>query len=108
MKKFLAAVLAAGFIAAPAFAASITVSFANDDGTSQEWTFDGEGTATSGDITASYTMDEEAGVLCATMPDETEVCVTFDEQVAQEVGASSTYSLSTGGTGTATITALSE
>ncbi len=108
MKKFLAAAIAAGFVAAPAFAASITVSFAKDDGTTQEWTFDGEGTATSGDVSASYTMDEEAGVLCATMPDESEICVTFDEAVAQEVGASSTYSLSTGGTGTATITAMTE
>ncbi len=107
MKKFLAAAVAAGFIAAPAFAASVTVSFANDDGTTQEWTFDGEGTATSGDISAPYTFDQEAGVLCATMPDGAEICATFDA-VADEVGETSTYTLSTGGTGTATITAMSE
>lgn len=107
MKKFLAAALAAGFIAAPAFAATITVSFANDDGTTQEWTFDGEGTATSGDVSAAYTFDEESGVLCATMPDESEICATFDS-VADEVGESSTYTLSTGGSGTATITAMTE
>ena len=107
MKKFLAAALAAGFIAAPAFAASITVSFANDDGTAQEWTFDGEGTATSGDITASYTFDEEAGVLCADIPEQGEVCATFDG-VAEKVGDTAGYTLSTGGTGTATITAMTE
>ena len=107
MKKFVAAVIAAGFIAAPALAQSITVSFAGDDGVTQEWTFDGEGTATSGDISASYTFDEENGVLCAEIPEAGEVCATFDG-VAQAVGESSTYTLSTGGTGTATITAMSE
>lgn len=107
MKKFFAAAIAAGFLAAPAFAASVTVSFANDDGTTQEWTFDGEGTATSGDLTVAYTFDEEAGVLCADIPDQGEVCATFDG-VAENVGDSAGYTLSTGGSGTATITAMSE
>ena len=107
MKKFVAAIVAAGFIATPAFAASITISFAGDDGTTQEWTFDGEGTATMGDISTSYTWDEEAGVLCADVPDAGEVCATF-ESVAQAVGESSAYTLSVGGGGTATITAIEE
>ena len=42
MKKIITAMIAAGFIAAPALAASVTVSFASDDGTTQEWTFDQE------------------------------------------------------------------
>lgn len=107
MKKFVAAIVAAGFIAAPAFAASITLSFASDDGTTQEWTFDGEGTATAGDMTAPYTWDEDARKLCADIPEQGEVCATFDS-VAQAVGESSAYTLSTGGTGTATITAMEE
>ena len=78
MKKFVAAIVAAGFIAAPAFAASITLSFAGDDGSTQEWTFDGEGTATSGDLTTSYTWDADARKLCADVPEQGEVCATFD------------------------------
>ncbi|MEL7285187.1 MAG: hypothetical protein AAGJ68_11765 [Pseudomonadota bacterium] len=107
MKKFFAATLAAGLIAAPAFAASITLSFAGDDGTTQEWSFDGEGTATYAGTTMPYTWDEEARKLCAEIPDQGEVCATFDS-AAQAVGESSTYTLSTGGTGTATITAIEE
>ncbi|MHA7859632.1 MAG: hypothetical protein ACX94D_16230 [Henriciella sp.] len=108
MKKFIAAALAAGFIAAPALAATITVSFANDDGTTQEWTFDdATGMATTGDISVPYTFDQEAGVLCADIPEQGEVCATFDG-VAQAVGDSAGYTLSTGGAGTATITAMAE
>ena len=107
MKKFFAAAIAAGFIAAPAFAASITISFADNDGTTAEWTFDGEGTATSGEITTSYTWDEEAKTLCAEVPEQGEVCATFDG-VAEAVGESAGYTLSTGGAGTATIMAMEE
>lgn len=108
MKKFLTAAIAAGFIAAPAFAASITLSFASDDGTTQEWTFDQETSlATMGDLSAPYTWDEEAKKLCAEIPDQGEVCATFDS-VAQAVGETSGYTLSSGGSGTATITAMAE
>ena len=107
MKKFLSAAVIAGLVAAPAFAASITISFANDDGTAQEWTFDGEGTATSGDMSAAYTWDEDAAKLCAEIPEQGEICAEFDS-VAEAVGESSTYTLSTGGSGTATITAMEE
>ena len=107
MKKFLVAALAAGFVSAPAFAASITVSFAGDDGNTAEWTFDGEGGATSGDLTTTYTWDEDAATICAAIPDQGDVCATFDEK-AEAVGDTSTYTLSTGVTGTATITAIEE
>lgn len=107
MKKLVAAIVAAGFVTAPAFAASITISFAGDDGNTQEWTFDGEGTATVGDLSTSYTWDEAARKLCADVPEQGEVCATF-ESAAQAVGESSTYTLSTGGTGTATIIAMEE
>ncbi len=109
MKKFLAIAAAAAFMTAPAFAAKITVSFASDDGTTNVWTFDQEtNTATSDSgIETSYTYDAEAGVLCADIPEAGEVCATFAEQ-AEAVGDSSTYTLSTGGGGTATITAIEE
>ena len=107
MKKFLVVALAAGLMAAPSWAASITISFANDDGSTQVWTFDGEGTATMGDVSAAYTWDADARVLCADIPEQGEICVTFDS-VAEGVGESSTYTASTGGTGTATITAMEE
>ncbi|MEO1552820.1 MAG: hypothetical protein AAFR82_02715 [Pseudomonadota bacterium] len=107
MKKFVAAIFAAGFIAAPAVAASITISFESDEGATQVWTFDGEGTATVGELTTPYTWDEDARKLCADVPDQGEVCATF-ESAAQAVGESSAYTLSTGGGGTATITAMEE
>lgn len=107
MKKLVAAIVAAGFIAAPAFAASISVSFASDDGTTQEWTFNGDGTATTGELSTTYTWDETARKLCADIPEQGEVCATFDA-VADAVGESAGYTLSTGGAGTATITAMEE
>ena len=100
--------LLVGFIAAPAVAASVTVSFANDDGTTQEWTFaDATNMATTGDMSVPYTFDQEAGVLCADIPEQGELCATFDG-AAQAVGESAGYTHSTGGTGTATITAIAE
>lgn len=108
MKKFFTAALAAGFIAAPALAATVTVSFVNDDGSTQVWTFDDEtNTATMGEVSAPYTFDEEAGVLCADVPEQGEICATFDG-AAQAVGESAGYTLSIGGSGTATITAIAE
>ena len=108
MKKFVTAALVAGLLAAPAFAASITVSFASDDGATQEWTFDQDtGTATMGDISAPYTWDEEAKKLCVDVPEQGEICGVFDS-VAQAVGETSGYTLTDGTTGTATVTAMSE
>ena len=71
MKKVLTTIVAAGFIAAPAFAAKVTVSFASDDGTTQEWTFDDStNMATVGDVSMPFTFDEAAGVLCAEIPEQ--------------------------------------
>lgn len=108
MKKLICAAIATAFVAAPAFAAKITLSFAGDDGTTQEWTFDSEtNMATTGELSMPYTWDEESATLCADVPDQGEICATFSE-VAQAVGESSPYTLSIGGGGTATITAMSE
>lgn len=108
MKKFVCAAAVAAFLAAPAFAAKISVSFAGDDGNTVEWKFDSAtNMATTGDISVPYTFDQETGTLCADVPDQGEVCATFDG-VAEAVGDTAGYTLSTGGSGTATITAMEE
>ncbi|MEL6474071.1 MAG: hypothetical protein AAFQ21_08290 [Pseudomonadota bacterium] len=109
MKKFLMAAATAALIAGAASAATVSVSFANDNGDTQDWTFDNAtNTATGPDgVTAPYTWDEAAMTLCADVPEQGELCVVFDE-VAQEVGATSTYTVSNGDTGTATVTAMAE
>jgi len=109
MKKFLIAAAATAMMAAPAFAAKITVSFANDDGMTNVWTFDQETNMATNDagMEAAYTFDPEARTVCADIPDAGEICATFAEQIS-EVGATSAYTLSTGGGGTATLTAIEE
>ncbi len=109
MKKFMIAAAATALMAAPAFAAKMTISFANDDGTASEWTFDQETKMASSDagISVPYTYDGETRVLCADIPEAGEVCATFATQ-GEAVGDSSAYTLSTGGSGTATITAMEE
>ena len=110
MKKTLMAAAAAFALGAPAFAASMTISFANDDGTTAVMTFDGEGTATIEGQEGSfpYTWDEETRTLCGDATGEGEVCATFAEAGDPEVGQATGYTTSTGGSGTATITAMSE
>lgn len=109
MKKIIVSTLAAGLLAAPAFAASITISFASDEGATQVWTFDDSTmTATTGELSTSYTWDAETSTLCADIPEEGEVCATFESTEAPTVGGSSAYTLSTGGSGVATITEMTE
>lgn len=109
MRKSLIAASFAVALAAPAMAGSMTVSFANDDGTTHDWVLGDDGNATAPDGTVvPYTWDEEALKLCATMPDDAEICATFAEAGTGTVGDTSAYTLSTGGTGTATIIALEE
>ena len=109
MKTFLSALLATTLFVAPAFAASVTISFANDDGNTQVWTFDQDtGMATFGDISVPYTWDEAASTICATLPDQGEVCVIFESSDPPSLGARSAYTLSSGGGGTATVTAMTE
>lgn len=107
MKKTLISVITAGLLAAPAFAASMTISFANDDGSVQEWTLSDDGTATSGELSVPYTYDETTLTLCAQIPDQGEICATFENQ-GEAVGDTSPYTISTGATGVATIIAMEE
>ena len=108
MKKTLIATLAATLLAAPAFASSMTVSFANADGSTQVWTLGDDGKATSPEgMVADYTYDEATMTLCAEIPDLGEVCATF-ESAGEAVGDTSNYTLSNGATGVATVTAVEE
>ena len=109
MKKFIAAAMAAAVIAAPAYAATLTISFANDDGTTSVWSFDQETSkASNGEgIETDYTWDEDTLTLCAAVPDAGDLCATFESQ-GTAVGDTSKYTLSTGGGGTATITGIEE
>ncbi len=108
MKKFLAAAGAFAVLAMPAFADSMTIEFAGDDGTTATYVFDdATSMATLPDGTiAPYTWDEATATLCGETP-EGPVCATFtvsDEE--PKVGDVSAYTLSTGGGGMATIIAM--
>ena len=108
MRRLITLAAAAAFLAAPAFAAKVTVEFSNEDGAAS-WVFDQEaGMATAPDGTeGAYTFDPESLKLCGTAPDGMEVCVTFDSvEETPEVGFSTGYTLDDGSTGTATITAV--
>jgi hypothetical protein len=107
MKKFLAAAAIAILSAAPAFAASTTISFAGNDGTTVVWTLGDDGFATSADGTkVAYTWNEGTRTLCAKMTSG-DLCATFSA-VGTKVGDTATYTTTAGGAGTATITAMTE
>lgn len=108
MKSVTLAIAALGLAAAPAFAATMTVEFAGDDGETQAWSFDdATSTATGPDgSTTSYTWDEAAKTLCAAT-EEGDLCATFEE-AGSAVGDSSAYTANNGSSGTATITAIAE
>ncbi len=108
MKKFALAALGVAIAVAPAFAASRTVKFENDDGSVTTFTFKDDGTATTDTgATLPYTWDEASKTLCGDIPDQGQVCATFEE-VGDEIGSTTTYTLSTGGGGTATLMAVEE
>lgn len=107
MKKLIIAAVASAFVVAPAFAAKITVSFADDSGATRVVTFDDvEMTATEGENVSPYTFDQDAGELCATV-DGGDICVTFTELKAKpSVGDTTGFTVNDGSSGTATITAI--
>lgn len=112
MKKIATLAISAMVFSAPALAGTMTISFANDDGTTTVMTFDDATmTATAEGVEGSfaYTWDADANAICGDPTGEGEVCATFAEKSdAPAVGTTSAYTLSTGGGGTATVTALSE
>ena len=112
MKKLATLTLAAAALATPALAGTMTISFANDSGETVVMTFDdATGTATVEGQEGSfpYTFDADANQLCGDATGEGEVCATFAEKnEAPTVGDTGAYTTSDGGSGTATITAMSE
>ncbi len=112
MKTIITATAFAIAAALPATAATITIEFAPDDGSEPAaFTFDdATGMSTGPDgSTSPFTWDEDTATLCGTDPEGSEVCATFTDNSAEPaVGVTSPYTLSTGGGGTATITAMSE
>jgi UrcA family protein len=107
MKKFVFAAIAALALAGTAAAASTTVEFTNDDGTKVTIKFNDDGTSLVDGKTASkFTADEAAKKICGPAPDGSgDVCATF-ESWGSEVGHTTKYTLSSGGGGTAKITAV--
>ena len=112
MKKLLSLSAAAAALAMPAIAGTMTISFANDDGTTSVMTFDDStmtATLEGAEGSFPYTWDAEANAICGDPLGEGEVCATFTESETNvAVGTSSAYTLSSGGGGTATVTAVSE
>lgn len=109
MRKSLIAVASSVFLAAPALAATITISYEGDDGTSQTVSYDDStGIATAGERLSPYTWDVEEATICVTTP-EREICITFEEVNAEPaIGDTSHYTTNTGAAGTATVTAVTE
>lgn len=105
--RLLIAAAALALFATPALAASTTVEFASDSGTTTTVVFDANGTASvNGAEPGPYTMDQAAKKICGAVNGH-ELCVTFAE-MGTDVGFTTTYENSAGEKGKATITAVSE
>ena len=97
----------------PAFAQTMTIEFAPDDGSDAlAITFDqsnGKATMPDGSV-QDYTWDEATATICSTPPEaEGEVCATFADGASEpSIGLTSAYTTNVGGAGSATITAMSE
>lgn len=109
MKRLIAIIGATVLLTAPALAATMTLSFATDDGETTVWTLNNaDNTASNGEVTLPFTWDAEAKTLCA-QAEEGEICATMDTaNDAPAVGDTSTYTTNTGVTGTVTIIAIEE
>ncbi len=107
MKKFILAAVSAIFLAAPAYAGSMTIEFAPEDGDKVTIILDSTAqTATIGDQTSPYSWDETGKTLCGGEAEQ-KVCVTFDE-VSHDVGFTTGYTRNDGVTGTATVISVTE
>ena len=112
MKKLITVAAATAALAMPAMAGTMTISFADEDGNSAVITFDDvsmTATTEGEDGSFDYTWDAEANAICGDPTGEGEVCITFAHTETNiAVGTTSEFTLSTGGSGTATVTAVSE
>lgn len=113
MTRFLSAALAGLSLAAvPALAQTMTIEFAEADGTTAVWVFMEDGIAIGPDgMMATYTYDEAARTLCGEIEggDPPRMCATFAEANEEPaVGDTSAYTTDAGTAGTATIIAIEE
>jgi len=104
MKKFALVAVSAALLSAPAFAETITVEFADVDGTKVVVAFDSAaGTATVDGEAFPSAYDAATNTVCTQAPDG-EICATMESE-AGDVGSSSAYTTNQGGSGTATVLA---
>lgn len=114
LKKLALGLTAAGLIALPAQAATVTIEFVPDEGEAATWTFDDEtGLATGPDgMTGAYTWSEDTMTLCGEIEgeDPETLCATFEDASSDTpaVGETARYTTNTGDSGTATIVAMEE
>lgn len=112
MKTILTATLTTAFLAAPAFAGSMTMGFTDaSDGTTTVMILSDDGTASveGVDGTFPYTWDDEAHKLCGDYTGKGEVCATLeDDGTEPAVGQTAAYTTSEGKSGVAEIMAMTE
>lgn len=109
MRKMIALTAAVAALAAPAFAASMTLEFASAEGEALVMTLNDDGTYTLPDgTTGAYTWDEATSTLCGDLGEEN-VCATI-EGASEEpaVGDSASYTATNGNSGTVTVMAIAE
>ena len=103
MKKLIALTAISAFAAAPAFAETLTIEFANTNGEVTTAVMDTEANTmtVNGDAT-TYSFDEATNTLCDT--GDSDLCVTFEGE-AQEMapGVSGNYTATNGNSGVATV-----
>ena len=109
MKRLVLSSAVALVFGSSALATTFTVTFDDEGGESVTWVFDDSTmTAPSADIeSVAYTWDEESLTVCGEMPEEGEVCATF-EALMEEAGATTGYTDTNGGKGTATLVSVEE
>lgn len=104
--KLVTLALGTALFALPALAKTTTVEYKSDAGTTTVVDYVDDGTASTGGMAMTYTMDEATKTLCADISGY-EVCVTFDE-IGTAVGDTSKYTSTMGDGGVAEITNITE
>lgn len=111
MRKLISLAAASFALAAPALAGTMTLEFAPAEGDAITVTLSDDGTYTMGEMTGTYTWNEDTLTLCGTLDVDgaEEVCATMDEaNPAPAVGDTGGYTGADGSAGTVTVKALSE
>ena len=109
MKKILVSASALMLVAAPAYAAKITLTFTPDEGDVSVWVLDNEtNMASNGDMTVPYTWDEASKTLCA-VTEEGDLCATVETtSETPALGDTAAYTSTNGDSGTVEITGMED